>query len=431
MNTETLNEKQEILTTGFLLLNRPPHRLLFEIKDLLTMGRDSANQVHPEDPFVSHRHARIERRDSGFVIRDLRSRNGTFVNGAQVLEAQLHDGDRVQIGQTELHFSSSRESKIHAGLPTSRNPIWQKELAMLPQIAESELPVLLQGPSGAGKEVLASALHRFSPRSGKPLISVNCSALSESLIESELFGHVRGSFTGALQDRSGAFVAAHQGTLFLDEIGDLPLPLQPKLLRALENAEVRPLGSDKNVKVNVRVISATHQNLRGLVQQGRFREDLFFRLNVLRLNLPALQSRPEDFEDLIYHFAKQHRVRFSFAAIQKLKEHTWPGNIRELRNVVARAKAYFPHMTIETEHLSQIFEPPISAMPQVPNGTGGKISAIKELELKMILDRLLAHQGNQRQAALDLGIPKSTLHDRIRTYGIDIKQLLADRGISS
>ena len=427
MATETLNNPHQALTTGFIMVNKPTGRLLFEIKDLLTIGRDPLSQLKLSDPFASSRHARIERRDFGFVIRDLRSRNGTYVNGARVMEARLQDGDRLRVGQTDLSFTSSREAQNVAVQLTSRNEFWQKELAMVPQIAATDLPVLLQGPSGAGKEVLASAIHKFSSRQNGPMISVNCSALSESLIESELFGHVRGSFTGAVSDRQGAFQAASDGTLFLDEIGDLPLMLQPKLLRALENAEIRPVGSDRTIKTNVRVITATHQDLKQLVRTGRFREDLYFRLNVLRVILPSLKDRREDFEDLLYHFAKMYRVGFSFTAIQKLKSHDWPGNIRELRNVVARAKAYFPQQQVQENDLTQIFEGP-SLTPPTPVVTG-HTSRLKEMELQLIQERLILHHGNQRRTAIDLGIPKSTLHDRIRTYGIDIKQLLAERGI--
>jgi DNA-binding NtrC family response regulator len=234
-----------------------------------------------------------------------------------------------------------------------------------------------------------------------------------------------------MNDRKGAFESARTGTLFLDEIGDLPLSLQPKLLRALENREIRPLGSDRAVETDVRIVAATHKNLLKAVSMGRFREDLFYRLNVCHLRPPALNERPEDFEDLLYQFAKQYRVRFSFNAIIALKNHPWPGNIRELKNTIARASAYYPGKQIEPEDLSAILEPVIKVGPEVhfvsesdPHVVPTVITqstALKEIEREMIIRSLAANHGNQRRAALELGVPKSTLHDRIKTYGIDVQ----------
>jgi len=172
---------------------------------------------------------------------------------------------------------------------------------------------------------VSHVIHDYSGRSEGPFVSVNCSALTESLVESELFGHVKGSFTGATSDRKGAFEAARGGTLFLDEIGDLPLSLQPKLLRALENQEIKPVGSDKTLKTDVRIVTATHKNLEKLVIEKTFRSDLFFRIHVVKISIPSLKERMEDFEDLLYHFSREMRVRFSVGAIEKLKEHSWPG----------------------------------------------------------------------------------------------------------
>ena len=257
------------------------------------------------------------------------------------------------------------------------------------------------------------------------MVSVNCSALSESLVESELFGHIKGSFTGATENRKGAFEAARGGTLFLDEVGDLPLSLQPKLLRALENSQIRPVGSDRSLETDVRIVAATHQDLKKLVFEERFRADLFFRLHVVQLQTPALKDRKEDFEDLIYDFARSMRVRFSFGAVQYLKNHDWPGNIRELKNVVARAKAFWGLEEITEATAAQL----IDHLPALSDSIDGNSfkpsrSVIKEIELEMIKSRLIANRGNQRKTAVDLGMPKSTLHDRIKTYGIDVEKLL-------
>lgn len=419
--TETIDAPTLPLTSGFLSWNQ----IFQEIDSGVSLGRDPTNQIVLADRCVSAEHARIDWRDHGFVIQDLKSRNGTFLNGTRILVALLRDGDRIRIGETDLRFTSAPETPVER-LLVSKNARWQQELERLTQWAQSDLGVLINGPSGSGKEVMARAIHEFSGRRDHPLVCVNCSALSESLIESELFGHLRGSFTGAISDRLGAFAAAKRGTLFLDEIGDLPLALQPKLLRALENQEVRSVGSDRTLKTDVRLIAATHQDLPQLIRQGRFREDLYFRLNIIRLQVPALISHLEDFEDLLYHFAKQFQIGFSHAAIQALKQHRWPGNVRELRNLVARAKAYHGSCKIEPFHLPELLE---NLAIQVSDPTVSSRSVLKEIECEMIQERLVANQGNQRRTALDLRMPKSTLHDRIRLYGINIPKLLAQRGI--
>lgn len=404
--------------------NAPP----LEIGEFLTIGRDPLNVLVLDDDSISSRHARIEKKENGFLLRDLRSRNGVFLNGSRVMEAMLNEGDRIRLGHTELVFTTLVDLPQRKGL-TSLNPKWNEQLQRISGIAQSDLPVLLIGPSGSGKEVLAQEVHRLSNRHNQPFVSVNCSALSESLVESELFGHVKGSFTGASADRKGAFEAARGGTLFLDEVGDLPLELQPKLLRALENKQIRPVGSDRTIETDVRIIAATHHLLRQKVAEGSFRADLYFRLNVLLMETPALIDRLEDFETLLYLFARQYRVGFSFDAIQALKRHTWPGNIRELKNVVARAKAYFPDRQIEVKDLETVVEIAPDAVEAAPLSGKPSRSLIREIENEMIRTRLIANNGNQRRTAADLGMPKSTLHDRIRAYGIDVEKLLEEAGV--
>jgi DNA-binding NtrC family response regulator len=409
---------------GFLTWKDATRVNQIELGEFLTLGRDPENHVVVADDFASGRHARIERKTQGFLLRDLRSRNGTFLNGARIFEAQLSDGDRVRIGNTDMQFSWQRNAGPASEM-ASKNPQWSAQLERLPNIAQSQFPVLLTGPSGTGKDVLAQAIHRLSTRKDGPFVSVNCSALSESLVESELFGHVKGSFTGATENRKGAFEAARGGTLFLDEIGDLPLSLQPKLLRALENSQIRPVGSDRSTETDVRIIAATHHDLKKLVFDERFRADLYFRLHVVQMQTPALKDRKEDFEDLIYGFARQMRVRFSFGAIQYLKAHDWPGNIRELKNVVARAKAFWGSEEITESAAAQLIDRlPSQEGAAEPNAFKPSRSVIKEIEAEMIKSRLIANRGNQRKTAVDLGMPKSTLHDRIKTYGIDVEKLM-------
>ena len=392
--------------------------------EIFNMGSDPGCNLHVFGEKVSARHARIEKKENLYYIRDLRSTEGTFVNEAKVLEAQLSDGDIIRVGNKEFRFLVQAD-ECDVFPITSRNAEWNQELKSLNHVAKTDHPVLLLGPSGTGKDVLAKALHEKSYRFHGPFVSVNCSALTETLVESELFGHVKGSFTGAISDRKGAFESARGGTLFLDEIGDLPYGLQAKILRALENNEIRPVGSDKVFKTDVRIIAATHQHLPERIGDGTFRMDLFYRLNVVNVLAPALRDRMEDFDSLLMHFAKEARVRFSFGAILKLKSHSWPGNIRELKNLVSRASAKFPRESIEESHLTLLMD----RLDFGPRG-GSQVSAIhscatetlpviKEIEKQMIIKRLSANRGNQRRTALDLGMPKSTLHDRIRTYQID------------
>lgn len=387
------------------------------LQDFSTLGKDSNCQLQVLGLDVSDRHARIEKKDQSYLIRDLRSTTGTFVNDARVMEAFLSDGDVIRLGDQEFLFLTQEQTTNPFPI-TSRNEVWNEELQALSNVSQTEFPVLILGPSGTGKDVIAHALHEQSNRSQGPFVSVNCSALSETLIESELFGHIKGSFTGAINDRKGAFEAARGGTLFLDEIGDLSYGLQAKLLRALENNEIRPVGADRNVRTDVRIIAATHQNLAQKIREGLFRSDLYFRLNVVTIAPPALALRMEDFEELLYSFAKKMRVRFSHGAIVRLKKHPWPGNIRELKNLVSRAAALYPRTHITESHIEKLLDKTL--LEKSEERVTNDIPVIKEIEKQMIIKRLEANRGNQRRTAQDLGMPKSTLHDRLKYYNIDL-----------
>ncbi len=406
--------------------------LKIPIEGIIEMGRDPGNHYCISDPHVSAYHCKFERRPNGFFLKDLNSLNGVRVNGLKIHEGQLLNGSHIQIGNTEFLFQTECDNELPQleDLPlSSRNKDWTLRLRTISQLSKTDLPVFLQGESGCGKEVLAKVIHDQSHRKKWPFISVNCSALTESLVESELFGHLKGSFTGAQSDRKGAFEAARNGTLFLDEIGDLPLTLQPKLLRALENKEIRPVGCDRIVETNVRIITATHKDLQKMVNEGQFRADLFFRMHVIKIPIPALRDRMEDFNDLLYFFCRQTHVAFSVQAIEELRSYSWPGNIRELKNIVARASALFPKTYIEPEHLRVILDKPNIPISEKPAFTPlflkqTQIPLMKEVEKEMIKCRLIANLGNQRKTAADLGLAKSTLHDRIRAYEINVKELI-------
>ena len=400
----------------------------WSIDQYANLGSDSTCQIRVDLPQISNRHARLEVKDHKLVLKDLRSEHGTYVNSAQVIESILNDGDLISIGYGDFVVHDLTKKKISLPI-TSKSDLWSQQLESLANVAQTEFPVLLLGPSGTGKDVIARNLHQTSKRAKAQFLSVNCSALTETLVESELFGHVKGSFTGAVNDRKGAFEAARGGTLFLDEIGDLPYALQAKLLRAIENEEIRPVGSDRTIKTDVRILAATHQNLLQKIQEGVFRADLYYRLNVITVNVPSLKERLEDFDDLLYSFARQMKVRFSYNAILRLKKHEWIGNIRELRNLVARASALYPKQYITEDHIDLLLNKKDRYL-QMTNHIGAQygqpttqsMSVIKEIEKQMIIKRLTANQGNQKVTAIDLGMPKSTLHDRIKTYNIDVAQ---------
>lgn len=400
-------------------------KLCWNLGEFAYIGGDSSCQIQLEGEKIAERHARLEIKGPHLLIKDMRTDSGTLVNGAQIIEAILKDGDLITIGAIDFVVHDLELEKPVFPL-NSRFDFWNEQLQSLSSVARTKHPVLLLGPSGCGKDIIAQALHRTSAQSKAQFLSVNCSALTETLVESELFGHTKGSFTGAIADRKGAFESARSGTLFLDEIGDLPYGLQAKLLRALENNEIRPVGSDRTIKTDVRVIAATHQNLYEKIREGSFRSDLFYRLNVITVEVPSLKERIEDFEDIIYQFARQMKVRFSHNALQLLKKHEWHGNIRELKNVVARASALYPKQFIEERHIDILLNKK-EKLAHAPTGIAfagasdlQQMSVIKEIEKQMILKRLAANLGNQKRTAVDLGMPKSTLHDRIKTYNISV-----------
>lgn len=397
-----------------------------QLEGTISIGSADSNQIVLKHDRVSKKHVRIEARESCFYLIDLKSIDGTYINGALVKEQALFCNDRIRIGHIELIFEEIPLEELTDPLLKSKNETFQSSLRRLARSARSSYPLLLLGPSGAGKDCYARLAHQISSRRNEAFVSVNCCALNPQLIESELFGHLKGSFTGASADRKGAFETARGGTLFLDEIGDFPLELQPKLLRALENQEIYPVGSDRPIKIDARIICATHQNLTAKVTQKKFRADLYYRIDVLRIEIPALENRMEDFEFILSHLTRDQKLQFSFAAVQKLKEHNWPGNIRELKNFLAKAVTFFSEGQLEEEHIRTLFHLHLStqllnnlptASHSIPFGT------IRDLEKELILERLVANRGNQRQTALELGLAKSTLHDRIKSYAINTKFL--------
>ncbi len=305
-------------------------------------------------------------------------------------------------------------------------------LQQVAQVAPSRATVLLRGESGTGKELLAEAIHMASPRSGKPLIRLNCAALPADLVESELFGHERGAFTGAVHSKKGRFELAHQGTLFLDEIGELSLEAQAKVLRAIQEREIQRLGSEQTVRVDTRLICATNRSLEDLLAQGEFREDLFYRINVFPLYVQPLRERREDILPLAEHFlhafaqeyGKQIK-RISTPALDLLNQYHWPGNARELRNCMERAVLVCSEEVIRTYHLSPTLQTAESSATDTNLPFG---QAVAKFEQEIIVDALKKARGNMLQVARDLHVSYRIVNYKIKKYGIDPKKFTLRSG---
>ncbi|HET9553951.1 MAG TPA: sigma-54 dependent transcriptional regulator [Anaeromyxobacteraceae bacterium] len=298
----------------------------------------------------------------------------------------------------------------------AESPAMRAVLASAAAMAASDAPIVLLGETGTGKEVLAHALHATSPRAGRPFVAVNCGALPAELMESELFGHLRGAFSGAVADKAGLFEEADGGTILLDEIGDLPLALQVKLLRVLQDGEVRRVGATRAAAVDVRVLAATHHELRALVEQGRFREDLYYRLQVFSLALPPLRARREDVMPLarqLLQLEGRPARAFSREAEAALLRHPWPGNVRELSNAVRHGAALARGELVELDHLPEPVRRP-SAAPDRPPGSVRR--SLAEVEREHLLAVLAACEGRQAEAARVLGIARNTLWRKLEAY---------------
>ncbi|WP_224373056.1 sigma 54-interacting transcriptional regulator [Hyalangium versicolor] len=398
-------------------------------EDTFTLGKDPANALVIQDRFISNRHLKVTRSDGGFHVVDLNSTNGSFLGSTRIFEAEIALGTALRVGETELFFEP-----VPRGQPqTSFYGIIGGDAAMrqlqelIQRVAPSAVTVAILGESGTGKELVARAIHDCSPRAAQPFIPINCAAISPQLIESELFGHEKGAFTGAEVRRKGAFEAAHGGTLFLDEVGELPLELQAKLLRVLENGEVKLVGATRPLQVDVRVVAATNRELLAQVRDGKFREDLYFRLCGIPLVLPPLRRRPGDVRTLAEHFVRAYSprgqtVKFTAAALDKLQQHTWPGNVRELRNVVNRALLLRKGPKIDVDDVSfeagVLREPEGLANLELPMGaTLGQM--MERLERQVIENTLRRFLHNRERTARALGLSRASLYRRLKEWGLD------------
>jgi DNA-binding NtrC family response regulator len=399
--------------------------------ETLTIGKDPANDVVVEDRFISGRHLKLSRKDGLFRLVDPGSTNGTFIGNVRVYEAEVPLYTLLRVGETELvlepQTATRKDQAAFHGIIGQDMSI-RRLAELIERVAPSSAAVAIFGESGTGKELVAQAVHARSSRADRAFIPVNCAAISKELIESELFGHEKGAFTGALAHRKGAFEEADGGTLFLDEIGELPLDLQAKLLRALESGEIKRVGASRPITVDARVVAATNRDLLAMAKEGRFREDLYYRLCVVPLHLPPLRSRKGDLVALAEHFVRAfsprgQQVRLTPTAVERLQAHPWPGNIRELRNVIHRALLLRKGPMIDAGDITfdQEVNPETGvAVPELPPGMTLE-QMLERLERQIVETALRRFNNNRERVAKELGVARSTLFKRLKDWGLTNK----------
>ncbi|MGE0786827.1 MAG: sigma 54-interacting transcriptional regulator [Sandaracinaceae bacterium] len=408
--TEPLGERPSPSSGMAILVGEGADARRYAIGDRpVVVGKDAACDLTLPDRAVSARHCRFEPTRRGMFVRDLGSRNGTCVDGVSIGVAEVSLGSTVKIGRSTLTLIATGEgAPAELGLVVESSAM-RDVMLQVERLARYSWPVLVRGESGVGKEGVARALHLRGPRREGPFVAVNAGGMPSSLIESELFGHERGAFTGAASVHRGVFEQAHGGTLFLDEVGELSLELQSRLLRVLESWEVRRLGAERAVAVDVKLVCATHRDLAGMVRAGTMRQDLYFRLAQLAVYVPPLRERPADLTPLAERFLAEARAqvgprRFDRGALSALAEHGWPGNVRELRNVVRQAAVMCASSTVQRADVERALERLGVAVVARPH------------DLTTVLDE---HGGNVTAAARALGIPRTTLRGRLRAHRRD------------
>jgi DNA-binding NtrC family response regulator len=401
----------------------------------VSVGTAGTNDLRLTDDTVSRHHCEILVRGDCYVVRDLGSTNGTFVDGVRVFDAPIDPGMEFFLGDTRIQFDPTQtwvplgESQAeHFGELYGSSPAMRAVFALLEKVASVSLTALIVGETGTGKEIAARATHQFSTRANGPFVILDCGAVNENLIEAELFGHERGAFTGADRSRAGAFERAHEGTIFLDEIGELPLELQPKLLRVLERKEVTRIGAGEPIEVDVRVIAATHRDLAAMVDSGTFREDLLYRLAEVVVRLPPLREHREDVAFLAQHILTQldgPARSLSPDAVAYLYEQPWPGNVRELRNVVRRAAALSTSTMLLRDSFERLEQVRASSKPPPPAPLPGTVTLTDQLSLRELrrstereyLSKLILHYaGDLDRAAQHAQIHRKSLERLIRQH---------------
>jgi transcriptional regulator with GAF, ATPase, and Fis domain len=416
-------------------------------KPRVTGGRSIINDLVLTDKAISSTHFEIFADDGGYHLRDLESTNGVFCGELRIRDVYLKPGTGFRVGHSELRFQRTDEvveialSKRDSFQEVIGASVRMREIfATLEKVAPSELTVLITGETGTGKEMIARGIHQASTRAHKPFVVLDCGAIPRDLIESTLFGHEKGSFTGAVGQHHGCFEQAHGGTIFLDEIGELDLGLQPKLLRVLENREVKRVGGDRTIKVDVRVLAATNRDLRQMVNQGTFREDLYFRLSVIQVEMPPLRERKDDIGALAEVFLRDVAGRrnldltFTPDAVQALVGHAWPGNVRELKNVVERAASLAEGPGIKRSDLffhrdnsaaraapAVAESAPAAAFPGLAPGVDfkeAKQRVVDQFEMAYLKALLERHEGNITRSAQEAGLTRYHLRELLKRHGL-------------
>ncbi len=397
------------------------------------------------DKTVSRKHVSAQREGDDVIVRDMGSTNGTFIGGSRFKEITIGYGAEIKLGRTVLKFlpqEDAVEPKVserdNLGQLVGRDVRMKRMFALLEDIAPNDATVLIEGETGTGKELIAEEIHNHSRRKDGPFVVFDCGAIPRELVESALFGHVKGSFTGAITDRKGVFAEAHGGTIFLDEIGEMPIEMQPSLLRALDKRTVRRVGANTYDKVDVRVVAATNRDLREEIGKKAFREDLYYRLAVIRVSVPPLRERGSDIPLLVDHFVR------SFSLLRpggrpllvtpedmlRLQRHTWPGNVREMRNVIERA-CVLAHG--ESINLDDAFSTDETSGAQLGVRTDlpfkeAKGQLVEHFEREYILDLMRRHKMNLSAAAREAQIDRKHLRELIRKYNLDPRGDLMPEG---
>lgn len=442
------NAPLRIRKTVLLVTSGPLQGKEFPIdKDGFVIGSGLNADLKLEDSAVSRHHCDIKVDEQGYSIADMDSTNGTFVNGVRIASAFLNSGAELQVGNTRIVFcplQEAREMQISPsetfGTVVGRSVAMRRVFYIAETYAPTDASIMITGETGTGKEIMAEEIHRHSARASKPFVVIDCAALAKDLIESELFGHVKGAFTGAASDRPGAFEYANGGTVFLDEIGDLAPELQPKLLRVLEKHEIRRVGTNAVQKIDVRIICATNRRMDTEVNEGRFREDLFYRLCVVNLEIPPLRKRKEDIPLLARKFVSELHGSDALddiadfdESMEVLRRHEWPGNVRELRNLIDRA-FYSPSRPIDLTAclnfggMGRGLEKAEASKPEPsPNDDSignrpfkeEKAELLDVFERKYILKLLKRNDGNVSKSAREAGIERAYLQRLIKKYAIE------------
>jgi DNA-binding NtrC family response regulator len=411
-------------------------------KERLRVGAHSSNDlVLAEDRTASRHHFEIQYTDRGYLLVDLNSTNGTFLDGRRIERAYLTSGSQVRAGSSTLNFTPideevtvepDREGQLGGMVGTSMK--MRQIFGLIKKIAPMDVSVIIQGETGTGKELVARAIHENSNRRKDPFVVLDCGAIPPNLIESELFGHEKGAFTGAVSARPGAFERANGGTIFLDELGELRFDLQPKLLRVLENREVRRVGGNDVIEVDVRVIAATNRDLVKEIQGGNFREDLYFRLSVINIQLPPLRQRRDDIPLILRsalndpeHMGKYGRKVFSQAAMQQILNYPWPGNVRELMNVLSHVLTFSDGEEIDVSHLppriqGQQKDGPLSFNEHL-SFKDAKEQLLENFEREYIGQVLKRCDGNISRAARESGLHRKSIERLVKKYQLDTRSM--------